>query len=122
MEPKNESRDAAAMKTEWQQRHEASQNGGRESQRERQNEWHDHTDTEKYLGLEQDGVSFTPESHAELNSDYIETRDQESDHWKANGDNSRNADAFNQDDYILRDNIDLDEDQNESLSNEDADR
>jgi len=124
MEPKNEIRDAAAMKREWQQRHEASQghHNENESQREKENQWHDHTDTEKYLAMEQPGVSYTPESHAELNSDYIETQDPESDRWKANGDNSRNADAFSQDDYILRDNIDLDEDQNESISNEDADR
>ena len=115
MESKDKINDASAMKKEWREKQGSSQ-------REKQNEWHDHTDTEKYLGMEQPGVKYTDEGHPEYNPDDIETRDQLSDHWKSNGDNSRNAEAFNQDDYILRDNIDLDEDQNESLSNPDADK
>lgn len=90
--------------------------------RAKQNEWHDHTDTEKYLDMEQHGVSYTSEGHPTMNSDYFETNDQESERWKAHGANSRNADAFSQDDYILKDNIDLDEDQNQSISSEDSDK
>jgi hypothetical protein len=90
--------------------------------RNKQNEWHDHADTEKYLGMEQHGVSFTKEGHPTMNSDYFETGDQESDRWKSHGANSRNADAFSQDDYILKDNIDLDEDQNQSISADETDK
>jgi hypothetical protein len=32
--------------------------------------------------------------------------------------NSRNADAFSQDDYILRDNLELDDEQNTSISSD----
>ncbi len=99
-------------KNEWRQRHEASQ-------REKQNEWHDHTDTEKYLDMEQHGVSFTDESHPTMNSDYLEFDNEEHEKWRMMSQNSRNADAFSQDDYILRDNLDLDEDQNTSLSSDD---
>lgn len=118
MENKNEMEDAAAMKNEWQQRHEVAENIQNERRDAQQRE--DGPDTEKYLELEQSGVTFTPESHPTMNSDYIETNDELSDHYKSNGDNSRNADAFSQDDYILRDNIDLDEDQNDSISSDDA--
>lgn len=109
MEKKNELETSG----EWQQRHEAGK-------REQQNEWHDHTDTEKYLGLEQHGVTFTHESHPTMNSDYLEFDNEEHEKWRAMGQNSRNADAFSQDDYILRDNLDLDEDQNESISSDDS--
>ncbi len=115
MEPQNEFEDSAAMKNEWQKRQDAQE-------RKKQDEWHDHTDTDKYLDLEQHGVSFTHESHPTMNSDYLESDNKDLDKWHSYGQNSRNADAFSQDDYILRDNIDLDEDQNESISNEDADR
>jgi|SRR5690606_21322255 len=100
---------------EWQQRHEAGE-------KQEQNQWHDHADTEKYLGLEQSGVTFTSEGHPTLNSDYLEFDNQEHDKWRAMGQNSRNADAFSQDDYILRDNIDLDEDQNDSISSEEFEK
>lgn len=105
---------------EWQQRHEAAENIRSEKLEKQPRE--DGIDTDKYLELEQPGVSFTPESHPTMNSDYFETSDEESDHWKSNGDNSRNADAFSQDDYILRDNVDLDEDQNISISADDCDK
>jgi len=85
-----------------------------------QNEWHDHTDTDKYLALEQDGVTFTNESHPTNYSDRAENGEQGSDTWDPNGENSRNSEAFNQDDYILNDNIDLDEDQNQSISSEET--
>jgi len=119
MENKNEIDDAAAMKNEWQQRHETAENI--RSQKLDGMPREDGPDTSKYLEIEQPGVSFTPESHPTMNSDYFETS-QESDHWKSNGENSRNADAFSQDDFILRDNIDLDEDQNTSISAEDSDK
>ena len=41
--------------------------------------------------------------------------------WDIEGGNSKNSDAFNQDDYILDDNVDLDEDQNQSISSDDED-
>lgn len=115
MEPKQEFEDSAAMKNEWQQRHEASD-------KQEQNEWHDHTDTTKYLDLEQPGVSFTHESHPTMNSDYLESDNYEHEKYRMSGGNSRNSDAFSQDDYVLRDNIDLDEDQNESISSEENDK
>ena len=82
----------------------------------------DGPDTEKYLELEQPGVSYTPESHPTMNSDYLETAQNSSEKFKSGGNNSRNSDAFSQDDYILNDNIDLDEDQNTSISSEDNDK
>ena len=90
-----------------------------DSKRQQQNEWHDHTDTTKYLGMEQQGVSFTDEGHPTANSDHLEIDNQEHEKFRASGKNTRNADAFSQDDYILNDNIDLDEDQNISLSSDD---
>jgi len=77
---------------------------------------------DKYLAIEQPGVSYTPDSDpAALNSDQMEYRQhgQESDEFDLNNRNSRNAEAFGQDEYILRDNIDLDEDQSQSISSED---
>ena len=55
------------------------------------------------------------------NPDNLEYRQhgQESGLYDANNRNSRNAEAFSQDEYILRDNIDLDEDQSQSISSED---
>ncbi|HEX9979740.1 MAG TPA: hypothetical protein VGB50_04155 [Flavobacterium sp.] len=87
-----------------------------------QNEWHDQTDTDKYLSLEQPGVTYTPDTNPTNYSDYQENGEQTLDTWSAGGHNSRNADAFNQDDYILNDNIDVDEDQNTSISSEDNDK
>lgn len=76
---------------------------------------------DKYLALEQQGVSFTPDADPMgRNPDLIEYRQhgQLSDEWDANNRNSRNAEAFNQDEYILRDNIDLDQDQSRSVSDD----
>lgn len=76
---------------------------------------------DKYLAMEQKGVSYTQDHNPVQNSDQMEIDSDESrsDKWKAHSANSRNADAFNQDDYILNDNIDLDEDQSQSISSED---
>lgn len=76
---------------------------------------------DKYLAMEQKGVSYTQDHNPVRNSDQVEIDNPESrsDKWKAHGANSRNADAFNQDDYLLNDNIDLDEDQSQSISSED---
>mgnify|MGYP003407994068 FL=1 len=76
---------------------------------------------DKYLAMEQKGVSYTKDHNPVQNSDQLEIDSDEtrSDKWKAHGENSRNADAFSQDDYILNDNIDLDEDQSQSISSED---
>lgn len=79
-----------------------------------------YTSADKYLALEQPGVAYTDEGHPESNSDYFEISNEEgSEKWKPSGRNSHNAKAFNQDDYILRDKIDLDEDQSQSISSED---
>jgi len=79
-------------------------------------------DTDKYLAIEQPGVSYTKENDPTLNSDHAdfgsESREKE---WNDMGGNSKNSDAFNQDDYLLEDNIDLDEDQNQSISSDDDD-
>ena len=78
-------------------------------------------DTDKYLALEQPGVSYTKDIPP-LNSDKsdfgVHTHDEQ---WSEEGGNSKNSDAFNQDDYLLDDNIDLDEDQNKSISSDDED-
>jgi hypothetical protein len=79
-------------------------------------------DTDKYLAIEQPGVSYTHDTNPTINSDHSdfgsESLKQE---WNEEGGNSRNSDAFNQDDYILDDNVDLDEDQNQSISSDDED-
>ena len=85
----------------------------------KQNEWHDHADTDKYLAMEQPGVSYTGDSGAPRLSD---AQEGSSEVFDPAGKNSRNADAFAQDDYILKDNIDLDEDQNQSVSSEENDK
>lgn len=84
-----------------------------------QNEWHDHTDTDKYLALEQEGITYTDDSQPTNSSDYPENGEQTFNTYHESGNNSRNADAFSQDDYMLNDNIDLDEDQNQSISSDD---
>lgn len=76
---------------------------------------------DKYLKMEQPGVSFTPdEDPMAMNPDNIEYRQhgQLSDEYDSNNRNTRNAEAFSQDEYILRDNIDLDEDQSQSISSD----
>lgn len=79
-------------------------------------------DTDKYLAMEQEGVRFTRENDPTVNSDQMdfgsESRKKE---WSEKGGNSKNSDAFNQDDYLLNDNLDLDEDQNQSISSDDED-
>jgi hypothetical protein len=77
---------------------------------------------DKYLAMEQPGVSYTKETSHTSNSDYLEfdNDEQHSDKFRAHHQNSRNSDAFSQDDYILRDNLDLDEDQSNSISSDDA--
>lgn len=72
--------------------------------------------------MEQPGVSYTKEKPHTSNSDYLEfvNEEQRSDKFRAHHKNSRNSDAFSQDDYILRDNLDLDEDQPHSISADDA--
>ena len=78
------------------------------------------TSSDKYLALEQPGVSYTDEGHPDSFSDNFEISNEEgSEKFRPSGKNSRNADAFGQDDYILKDNIDLDEDQNQSISADD---
>ncbi|WP_159799034.1 hypothetical protein [Flavobacterium sp. MK4S-17] len=79
-------------------------------------------DTDKYLAMEQPGVTYTNDDDTVRLSDsdnFDENRGNEK--WNREGDNSEYSDAFNQDDYILQDNVDLDEDQNQSLSSDDDD-
>ena len=105
----------------------ASQDSNAQSSRPRENDdfnsndWDENADTDKYLALEQPGVTYTQESKATMSSDYEDAEDTQGT-FDTTGSNSRNADAFSQDDYILRDNIDLDEDQNQSISSEDNDK
>ena len=80
-------------------------------------------DNDKYLAMEQPGVTFTHDTNPTLSSDtrpYKGNKDPD-ETWNDVGGNSRNSDAFNQDDYLLDDNVDLDEDQNQSLSSDDED-
>lgn len=77
------------------------------------------TSPDKYLAIEQPGVSYTGAGHPESNSDNFEVSNEEnSGKWKSDGNNGRNAEAFSQDDDILKDNIDLDEDQSQSISSD----
>jgi hypothetical protein len=82
----------------------------------------DINDTDKYLALEQPGVQYTDETDPTHNSDQLDySNPGQDDEWSEEGGNSKNSDAFNQDDYILEDNVDLDEDQNQSISTDDED-
>lgn len=76
-------------------------------------------DTDKYLAMEQPGVQYTKDNDFSLESDKGGRTN--SNQWSEDGGNSKNSDAFNQDDYLLEDNIDLDEDQNQSISTDDED-
>jgi hypothetical protein len=78
-------------------------------------------ETDKYLAMEQPGVTYTHDTNPTENSDFAEYDSNDDDAWSEEGGNSKNSDAFNQDDYILEDNIDLDEDQNQSISSDDED-
>jgi|GEM_PF-1642727 len=80
-----------------------------------------YTSEDKYLALEQPGVSYTKAPEDLQLSDSLEYGNEPgSQRFRPNGENSRNADAFSQDDYILQDNVDLDEDQPNSISSDDA--
>lgn len=79
-------------------------------------------DTDKYLAMEQPGVQYTHDTNPTVNSDHADFgSDSNKRQWNDMGGNSRNSDAFNQDDYLLDDNVDLDEDQNQSISSDDDD-
>ena len=80
----------------------------------------DGPNTEKYLDLEQPGVSYTDQGNPVSNSDQFENENEQLEPGKyENNNDSRNSDAFSQDEFILNTNIDLDEDQNTSISNDD---
>lgn len=79
-------------------------------------------DTDKYLAMEQDGVHYTKDTDPTVNSDQMDFNEESHKNmWNSEGGNSLNSDAFNQDDYMLEDNVDLDEDQNQSISSDDED-
>lgn len=81
----------------------------------------DALETDKYLAMEQQGVTYTRETPI-VNSDQIDFgSERRSKEWNNEGGNSKYSDAFNQDDYLLEDNLDLDEDQNQSISSDDED-
>ncbi len=78
--------------------------------------------TDKYLAIEQPGVQYTEDTDPTLNSDHADFGTESNKRqWNEEGGNSKNSDAFNQDDYLLDDNVDLDEDQNQSISSDDED-
>jgi len=83
------------------------------------NDDYQNDDTDKYLAMEQPGVQYTQDTDFSLESD--KGGRSNSNQWSEDGGNSKNSDAFNQDDYLLEDNIDLDEDQNQSISSDDED-
>lgn len=79
-------------------------------------------DTDKYLAMEQPGVTYTEDSEPANLSDNLDYSGSDTqDTWEADAERGTNSDAFNQDDYILNDNVDLDEDQNQSISTDDED-
>lgn len=108
-------------KNQQEQSHSNRENLNPKKHQQEHKEDKEYVSPDKYLAMEQKGVSYTKDHNPVQNSDQLEIDNDESrsDKWKANGKNSRNADAFNQDDYILNDNIDLDEDQSQSISSED---
>jgi hypothetical protein len=75
---------------------------------------------DKYLAMEQQGVTYTQDSPhvARTDSTTPGAEDGMSDVWDNDAEVSRNSDAFNQDDALLSDNIDLDEDQSQSISSD----
>ena len=78
--------------------------------------------TDKYLAMEQPGVTFTHDTDPTVNSDQMDFgSESRKNQWNAEGGNSKYSEAFNQDDYLLEDNLDLDEDQNQSVSSDDED-
>lgn len=83
------------------------------------NDDYQNDNTDKYLAMEQPGVQYTKENDFSLESDKGGRTN--SNKFDENGGNSRNSDAFSQDDYLLEDNVDLDEDQNQSISTDDED-
>ena len=86
---------------------------------EQQKEVYDNLETDKYLAMEQAGVTYTPDSNPTNYTDYAENGEETMDTFDPTGDNSRNSDAFGQDDYILNDNLDLDEENHQSISSDD---
>jgi hypothetical protein len=79
-------------------------------------------DTDKYLAMEQPGVQYTQDTEPTNMSDNLDYSESSADNkWNPEGGNSEYSDAFNQDDYILEDNVDFDEDQNQSISSDDDD-
>lgn len=75
---------------------------------------------DKYLALEQPGVSYTQPEGLTLSDQLEYGNEPDSQKYHTNGPNTRNADAFSQDDYLLQDNLQLDEDQANSVSSDDA--
>lgn len=82
----------------------------------------DGNDTDKYLAMEQPGVTYTGDTEPSNLSDELDYEGSDKQNkWNPEGGNGAYSDAFNQDNYILTDNVDLDEDQNQSISSDDDD-
>jgi len=78
--------------------------------------------TDKYLAMEQPGVTYTEDTEPSNLSDELSYEGSDKQNtWSPDNDNGTYSDAFNQDNYILTDNVDLDEDQNQSISSDDED-
>lgn len=76
--------------------------------------------TDKYLAMEQPGVKYTKDTDpTRLSDDKSVQKDNGT--WNPEGGNNEYSEAFNQDANLLDDNIDLDEDQGQSISTEDDD-
>ncbi len=80
-----------------------------------------YTSEDKYLALEQSGVSYTKTPEDLTLSDTREFGNEtETQRFHTNGENSRNADAFSQDDFLLRYNLEGDDHQGTSISSDEA--
>ncbi len=80
-----------------------------------------YTSEDKYLALEQSGVSYTKTPEDLTLSDALEFGNEtETQRFHTHSENSRNADAFSQDDFLLRDNLEGDDHQGNSISSDEA--
>lgn len=97
-------------------------NTGDDEKASRDKDVDDIDDTDKYLAMEQPGVTYTQDTEPSNLSDELNYGESDSQNlFNPEGENSVYSDAFSQDDYILTDNVDLDEDQNQSISSDDED-
>lgn len=96
-----ESQDSSAERT-------SEQGAGVQSNQDTQDE-SPYVSEDKYLALEQEGVTYTDDADPMANNP---------DHLTINDEPGRNAQAFDQDEEVMRTNVDLDEDQSRSISSD----